>query len=653
VYSSIQIATAQIPSAAHAATAPAPAQRSNVPPASFVPAPLRAAKRAPIATSVHHAKAAVPAITGAGAAPAAPASTDDPILTALQRVRLDPLRVQQAPRSGAHAVSAATTATPSAGGQGNQQQPPARRTTSAAESLAAPCTTIRKLLIYGPSSSPSGLAENTPCTTYTAWDETTWASKTTADFAAFDAIVFGDEPPCDFVPDIWATAVGNAAVWSAAVKGNVVILGTDPDFHDKPDLVQNAVNFADSGNGTGLYVALGCAYWDNSVPTPTSVPLLSQFGNFVVRDVVNCPNNAHIVAHNPVLDSLSDAYLSNWSCSAHEGFDTWPSSFTPLTIIEDAETSFSFVAGDGSSGLVYMLASGNVGGDMPQDQQRNSTNCTCSTSAQPQSGEPFNTRTGNVWTQGTDLDLPGAGPALSWQRTYNSQATGDADQPGALGWGWMDSFATHVITATMSGGELGLAIIVSPTGDRSRFQDLGGGQYRSFPGVNATLAGNDDGTFTETFPDQRATIFNAQGQATAMSDGHGGQLNLTYGSGHLTEIVDAGNAARYLAIDYAADGVHIADVRDPAGREVQYSYDGNGDLHQVTDVMGRTITYTYNTHLLTEIDNNLGQAELRNSYDTYGPTGKVVAQTLQDGRQLAISYGQDATTITTTGSDGT
>jgi len=99
-----------------------------------------------------------------------------------------------------------------------------------------------KVLSYGPTS--GGLADQTPGIEVTVWDEATWTSKSTADFAAFDAIVFGDQPICFDDPTIWDTAVTNRQVWSAAVSGNVIINGTDPDFHFKSLFVHQSVQFA-------------------------------------------------------------------------------------------------------------------------------------------------------------------------------------------------------------------------------------------------------------------------------------------------------------------------------------------------------------------------------------------------------------------------
>src|SRR5467141_130337 len=104
------------------------------------------------------------------------------------------------------------------------------------------------------------------------WSEATWLNKNTAAFAAFDVIIIGDAPRGTSDRNRWNTAIITRAVWTAAVNGNVLIFGGDPDRHfldpppaPQPDgpqrLVQKAVTFGASQTGysqhaTGLYVAL-------------------------------------------------------------------------------------------------------------------------------------------------------------------------------------------------------------------------------------------------------------------------------------------------------------------------------------------------------------------------------------------------------------
>ena len=46
-------------------------------------------------------------------------------------------------------------------------------------------------------------------------------------FATFKALILGD-PTCTGFPTVPET---NRVVWSAAVTGNIVVVGTDPEFH--------------------------------------------------------------------------------------------------------------------------------------------------------------------------------------------------------------------------------------------------------------------------------------------------------------------------------------------------------------------------------------------------------------------------------------
>src|SRR2546425_779463 len=106
----------------------------------------------------------------------------------------------------------------------------------------------KSILIYGPSlaafadPNEQSLAQGAGYTV-TVVDEATWAGMTTAQFAAFDAIVFAD-PACGESSDILATANATKSVWSRAITGPVYIQGTDPIYHEFPGgqtLVANGI----------------------------------------------------------------------------------------------------------------------------------------------------------------------------------------------------------------------------------------------------------------------------------------------------------------------------------------------------------------------------------------------------------------------------
>ena len=191
-----------------------------------------------------------------------------------------------------------------------------------------------------------------------------WAAKTSADFATYRAIILGD-PTCGRLPSIQlAAAVKNRHVWGPVVDGNVIVVGTDPVLHQKSAVTRNAVQFATAQQGkTGAYINLSCYY--EEAPPKTPVPVLAPFGTFTATKVGACYNDVHIVAKHVALAGLTDSLLSNWSCSVHEAFDSFPAAnFTPLAIARDpalgSRLPGSLDFADGSHGVPFILARGAI-----------------------------------------------------------------------------------------------------------------------------------------------------------------------------------------------------------------------------------------------------------------------------------------------------
>jgi hypothetical protein len=210
-------------------------------------------------------------------------------------------------------------------------------------------------MVSGGASSPEAQAAAAAGKGVDVVDDATWATMTTAQFAAYDALVLGD-PTCGVVSP---AAEANALVWGAAVNGNVIVIGSDPVYHLSQGggtLTNSGVAFAVSASGkTGAYITLTCQYHGTNPLTP--VPLLAALGAFTVTGVPGCFNDAHIVAAHPALTGLSDAALSNWSCSVHEAFDTIAAGFLPLAIARGNHPG-AIDFPDGSRGTPYIVARG-------------------------------------------------------------------------------------------------------------------------------------------------------------------------------------------------------------------------------------------------------------------------------------------------------
>ena len=192
---------------------------------------------------------------------------------------------------------------------------------------------------------------------------------TTADFAKYKAIVIPD-PSCNASLETIQFLDDTKKIWSPAVSGNMVIIGTDPSFHAKWYKLPGAYAMMDdalrlvstSKNGTGMYFSLSCYYQSN--PTPTKIESLSEIGDFLIRGNLShpCLNSAHLVANSSVMTSLNDTIASNWNCSVHEAFSQYPTKgsggFDALAIALNATGPGEQSFGDGTSGIPYIIARG-------------------------------------------------------------------------------------------------------------------------------------------------------------------------------------------------------------------------------------------------------------------------------------------------------
>jgi uncharacterized repeat protein (TIGR01451 family) len=190
-------------------------------------------------------------------------------------------------------------------------------------------------------------------------NNTQWAAKSQADFSTYRALILGDGSASTSLTIIQA-AIDNRTIWGPAVNGNIILIGGDPEYHATSQagartLIQNGINFAgDIADKTGLYIAF--TYYHTAPESGTTISWLDQFGTFVVRGI--SWNDIHMVASHPALTGLTDANLSNWGSSTHEGFTSFPASFSPLAIQRNATGNGALTFGDGSSGTPFLLARG-------------------------------------------------------------------------------------------------------------------------------------------------------------------------------------------------------------------------------------------------------------------------------------------------------
>jgi YD repeat-containing protein len=248
-------------------------------------------------------------------------------------------------------------------------------------------------------------------------------------------------------------------------------------------------------------------------------------------------------------------------------------------------------------------------------------------------GGPINTRTGNYDYTQQDISISALGKPLQFKRTYNSQRPGDP----ALGNGWTDNYNLRirldpgaVIVRTCQGQEY------SFLGDHTSAS----GVYRGAPGVAGVLTrtGTYGGyTYYLTTANNDRYTFNADGLPTEIRDAQGHLTTLTYAGSQLIRVADA-TGQRYLNFTYDPQG-HLIQISDPLSRAIGYGYDGVGNLSVMTDSLGRPWTYVYTGTLLQEIRNPSGEVVERTEFDDQR---RAVRQ--WNGTQLALEFQYLATT---------
>jgi RHS repeat-associated protein len=252
-------------------------------------------------------------------------------------------------------------------------------------------------------------------------------------------------------------------------------------------------------------------------------------------------------------------------------------------------------------------------------------------------GEPVDLGTGLFVHRKTDLYLPDVIP-LVLTRTY--RANDFSSRPFGIG-------ATHPYQMFMwSARQYREADLILPDGGRVHFERTSPGE--SF--VATFLSTTNPGQFYKselrwvsngfehvdvwhlTLRDGTILVFGENAPLQAIIDRNGNRLNVSragvnqFGSpiGNVTKVTSP--SGKYLEFTYS--GNLVSKVKDSAGREVNYTYDGSGRLWKVTDANGGVTEYTYDSsHRMLTVKDARGIIYLTNEYDT---NGRVAKQTLAD-----------------------
>jgi RHS repeat-associated protein len=181
---------------------------------------------------------------------------------------------------------------------------------------------------------------------------------------------------------------------------------------------------------------------------------------------------------------------------------------------------------------------------------------------------------GQVHLERVDLAVPSRGEIhYAFARTYKSYVQNTLGQ-GTLGYGWVHNYDMRLKRV-----DANTVLWFTGTGRAEAFIVQADGTYRSPTGFFCRLLGTD-AAFTIREPNGMLYAFKslsdpvAPGALASITDRHGNQLTMTYGT--------SGNSVGLLT-----------QVQDPYLRKYTYAYDANHHLVSVTDFGNRAVTFTY------------------------------------------------------------
>lgn len=229
------------------------------------------------------------------------------------------------------------------------------------------------------------------------------------------------------------------------------------------------------------------------------------------------------------------------------------------------------------AGVSAAPVGGSVGNQHSGSRTMNLNQC--------QTKRPVNCFSGDFWHTFADLAVPGRGPDLDLNRTYNSDF---AATTGPFGYGWSWSYGMSATVAANGDvtihEEGGTSLVFTPTGS---------GGFNALPRVLGSLTySSADGNYTFTRRKRDRFVFNAGGKLIAHKDLNGYAISLGYDGANPVRPATATDASgRNLTFTYTGD--RIAKVADSGGRSVSYIYSGSGDLVEVIDAGGGHWSFTY------------------------------------------------------------
>jgi YD repeat-containing protein len=242
-----------------------------------------------------------------------------------------------------------------------------------------------------------------------------------------------------------------------------------------------------------------------------------------------------------------------------------------------------------------------------------------------QSSKPVHLATGDTYITQTDVRIPGLGGGLALSRSWHSIPFSSRSTLGMFGPNWTSSFEENVFVDTGN-------VVTYLRGDGGvwyfawRSWDSNGNPYFAVGGPasqTATLTQmvlQPTPYWTLVFQSGETRVYDwISGKLLSITDRNGNTTALSYDASYrLSTVTDAVN--RHLYFSYASPSSFlVTGVTSDFGVSLQYAYDGQGRLSQVTYPDQTTVSYQYDqgSRITAVMDSN-GKVLESHTYNTCG-----------------------------------
>jgi RHS repeat-associated protein len=351
--------------------------------------------------------------------------------------------------------------------------------------------------------------------------------------------------------------------------------------------------------------------------------------------------------HPPAYDNYGGCTMSAGSTLATISFSGWnpPPGTTPIVAnITILVTPFD----PGKTGTLTIeplpSTGGSPGGESTPVAKKKGGGCMGPCSA----GSPINLTNGNTWITETDYSIAGTGGGVQLARTWNSLWTlmTPPQTTGMFGNGWISTYEERL--QTVSSGER----YWGSDGDNLTFT------YDSVNQVYVLTAPPDEhesltfnsgtGLFTLKFTDGSSRTFNSSGYLTAILDRNGNAINVTLdGSNRVTQVTKAASG-QSITFSYA-NGTYpqlATSAQDSTGTIATYVYGTADHLTQLQYPDGTVVNFTYDSNtLITNVTDGAGKVLESHTYD--GNRRGLTSQRANGADKVTVSYPNGWQTVLT------